>query len=139
MNILVFNDHKILLGSIIKLLSVEADFNIVGAVSSSIDLFDKLKSHSIDILVLDFDMANENTLDVLKSLYTNYSNVKVIATSKYQEDVLLKAIMENKLNGYILKQDLFTSLISALKALIINKVYLSSDINSQFTRSIKLD
>lgn len=59
-NVLIADDHKMMLDGLRSLLSQEKDINIVGEAMNGIQVMDILAYHKVDIAILDIGMPEMN-------------------------------------------------------------------------------
>ncbi|MEQ9305118.1 MAG: response regulator transcription factor, partial [Marinoscillum sp.] len=65
-----------------------------------------------------------------------YPRMKIIVLSMHDEAHLIKEILKEGVDGYILKKDSQEELVSAVRAVANDKVYLSSDVNSMLMKGL---
>ena len=149
-SIAILDDHY-LIGEAIKSILIEnPDFEVVKIYSNYNELFSDLKNQiiKIDMLFLDINLNLEiNGIEVAKILNTNYPYLKInIITSHNQKSIILE-ILQNKINGFMIKNISKEELIFGLNQIKNNKIYIHPEIynllqtdskDEDFNNSIKL-
>lgn len=136
MKIFLTDDHAILLGGLIKILSAEDDLQIVGTAGSVKETLDEFTRKSVDLLITDYNLPDDDGLTLVRRVKQKYSDTKIIVLSMHDEAHLIKEILKEGVNGYILKKDSHEELVNAVRAVKNGKVYLSSDVNSMLMKGL---
>lgn len=136
MRIFLTDDHAMLLGGLIKILSVESDFEIVGTAGTVKDTLDAFTQKNVDLLITDYNLPDDDGLALVRRVKSKYPHVKIIVLSMHDEAHLIKEILKEGIDGYILKKDSHEELVNAVRAIKNGKVYLSSDVNSMLMQGL---
>src|ERR1700728_3714319 len=76
--VLIADDHPIVRDGLKKLLSLEEDFQIVGAASDGCEVLDRVQELDPDVLLLDLRMPNLDGLSALQALQHTNKRTRVI-------------------------------------------------------------
>lgn len=136
MKIFLTDDHAILLGGLIKILSVEDDLEVVGSAGTVAKTLEKLTQLNVDLLVTDYNLPDEDGLTLVRRVKQKYPAMKIIVLSMHDEAHLIKEILKEGVDGYILKKDSHQELVNAVRAAREDKVYLSSDVNAMLMKGL---
>lgn len=136
MKILLVDDHVILMDGIKSLLEGVEEFEVVAAKSSAEEALEYLKHHEIDILVSDYNLPGMDGLDLVKAVKRILPKTKIIVLSQHDEVHLVKEILKEGVQGYILKKDTHKELVSAIYQISEGKMYMSSEINQLLVESL---
>jgi two-component system response regulator NreC len=137
-DILIADDHPIILNGIKNAFSNEDTFNIVACVNNGNEVLAILKKERIDVLLLDLEMPEMNGLMCLKTIKELEIDVKVIIFSMYQKPSILKRIIELGANGYLLKTLQNDELIYAIKKIYGGQDYFDSNLTKNLIESKEL-
>lgn len=137
--IFLIDDHEMLLGGLIKILSAQDDIEVVGSATSAQEGLEKLTRITPDLLITDYNLPDEDGLAIVRQVKKKYPGLKIIVLSMHDEVHLVKEILKEGIEGYILKKDSHKELIHAVYAADQGKVYLSSDINSMLMKGLNGD
>jgi DNA-binding NarL/FixJ family response regulator len=124
------NDHEILLDRLKKIISEEPDLKVIGSASSVQQTMDELTRVNVDLLITDYNLPDDDGLSLVRKVKRKYPDLKILVLSMHDEGHLVKEILKEGINGYVLKKDSHNELIDAIHAIKNDKIYLSSDINS---------
>ncbi|MEP0986118.1 response regulator transcription factor [Ekhidna sp.] len=136
MKIFLTDDHAILLGGLIKILSTEDDLEVVGSAGSVQETLDQLTQKNVDLLITDYNLPDDDGLTLVRRVKQKYSDIRIIVLSQHDEAHLIKEILKEGVDGYILKKDSHHELVNAVRAVKNGKVYLSSDVNTMLMKGL---
>jgi DNA-binding NarL/FixJ family response regulator len=102
-DLILIEDNRLLREGISAMLKKEPDINVQAAFDDSDFVLNKISELEPDIVLLDLGLANQNSLELVKSLKNGYSDVKVIAMDlvPIQDDIM--RFVEAGVSGFILK------------------------------------
>lgn len=130
---MIADDHPIVLSGIKTLILNHTNaFQVVAEVTDVKMLFEKLKEHTIDILITDYSMPNSEYVDgitMIKQLQRQYPSLKVIVFTQMANPALLNALVTEGVNGLLLKQDILSDIHRVLDIVKRNERYLSPSVN----------
>jgi DNA-binding NarL/FixJ family response regulator len=136
MKILLVDDHVILMDGIKSLLEGVAEFEVVAAKSSAEAALEYLKQHEVDMLISDYNLPGMDGLQLVKAVKRILPQTKIIVLSQHDEVHLVKEILKEGVQGYILKKDTHKELISAIYQISEGKIFMSSEINEMLVESL---
>ncbi len=136
LKIFLTDDHAILLDGLQKILEAESDLQVVETANSVQETLDKLTRITPDILISDYNLPDDNGLTLIKKIKRKYPNIKVIILSMHDEAHLVKEVLREGVEGYLLKKESHTELVYAIRSVASGKTYLSSDINNLLLRAL---
>ena len=76
--IMIADDHSMIREGLKSLLELEGDIQVVAEAEDGVDCLEKLKICTPDVLLLDINMPRKNGLEVLQTLKSSKSKVKVL-------------------------------------------------------------
>lgn len=124
--IFLADDHKILRESLEMLLSQEEDIQVVGQAEDGLEAERLYHQFMADILLLDISMPKKSGLDVAKNLIYTYPDLKVIFLTMHKNEEMLAEAFNSGARGYVLKENAFEELITAIRNVMDGKIYVSS-------------
>lgn len=113
-NLLLVDDHILFRKGLVQLISSSDQVKIAGEASTGKEALELISENTYDVVILDLSMPVMDGLSVLKALreHDNPIPVLILSISDDAEDVI-SAIMHGA-NGYILKNEEFEFLLSAI-------------------------
>jgi DNA-binding NarL/FixJ family response regulator len=136
MKIFLTDDHAILLSGLIKILSAEDDLEVVDSAMTMQSTLDKLTRVKIDLLITDYNLPDGDGLSLVQVVKRKYPHMKVIVLSMHDEAHLVKEVLKEGIDGYILKKDSHKELIHAIHLIRQDKIYLSNEVNAMLVQDL---
>jgi DNA-binding NarL/FixJ family response regulator len=103
-NILIADDHQLLIDGIKTTLKDIPDFTFVAEVQDGYQVIRALESGvKPDIILMDISMPKMDGLDCTKIVSKKYPETRIIALSQFGEKRFVKQMMKNGAMGYLLK------------------------------------
>ena len=130
MRIFLTDDHAVLIGGLQKIIEAEHDLEVVGTAGDVRSTMDALTHTKVDLLITDYNLPDEDGLTLVRKVKRKYPNLKVLVLSMHDEAHLVKEILKEGVDGYLIKKDSHSELINAIYSIKGGKTYLSSDVNS---------
>lgn len=137
MKIFLVDDHAILLDGIKSILEKEPTLKVIGEANTAEVALEFIKQHEVDLLITDFNLPEMDGLALVRLVKKISPITKIIMLSMHDEVHLVKEILKEGINGYILKNDSHKELLSAIAAVDAGKIYLSNDINKIIINSLQ--
>lgn len=126
--IFLADDHKILRESLIMLLSQEEDIMIAGNASDGIETMKQLQqlNGEVDILLMDIAMPRKGGFETARDVRDEFPHIKIIFLTMYKNEEMLAEAFENGASGYVLKENAFEELITAIRKVTAGEIYIST-------------
>lgn len=133
--ILLADDHVLFREAISNAINATSGLQVVGGVSDGLELLAAIKESVPDLVILDLTMPNLSGLEAAKGIMQSYPQLKILVLTMHKSLSCLKGALSLGVNGYLLKEDAFSNLIAAIKAIREGKVYLSPHLLGLITES----
>ena len=128
-NIVLIEDHKLMLQGLKSLLNEQQDFKIVGEAENGEEGLRLVKELKPEIVILDVMLPSMSGIDVAKEISNLNYQTKIVAISAYSNRHFVLELLKAGAAAYLLKQDALESLVQAIHAAIQGEsIYLSSRI-----------
>ena len=115
-NVLIADDHQLLIDGIKTALEGVEDITVVAEASNGYKVLEKLESGiPVDVILMDINMPQLDGLNCTKMVAKKFPDVKVIALSQYDEKRFVKQMVKNGASGYLLKDTGKDILVKAIK------------------------
>lgn len=121
--ILIADDHRMVAEGLRSLLSGE--FELLDIVEDGRALVGAVKKLKPDVIVADITMPHLNGLDALAVLRRDDPDVRVVILTMHQEAAYAQRAIESGASGYVLKHAAPTELVTAIRAALEGKTYLT--------------
>lgn len=137
MKVLLVDDHEMMLDGIKAILERELEWELIQTAASGEEALEYLKRQPVDLLITDYSLPEMDGLTLVRAVRHAMPATKIIVLSMHDETHLVKEILKEGINGYLLKKDSHKELIDAIREIQKGKVYLSNDINRLLIESLQ--
>ena len=122
--IVVVDDHPLVREGIIKILSLESSFQVVGELGAgqqAVELVGKLNPH---VILLDLSLPDLPGVEVCRSIISHFPETKIIALTIFDDEAHVLESIKAGVSGYLLKDISPDTLIEAIKAVCSGGSYI---------------
>lgn len=138
-NIVVCDDHKLFRRGMSALLS---DFEIVGDIyeaGNGIELLELLGKLDVipNLVLLDINMPEMDGVEATKQLKIQYPKIRILILSMEDDSQLVSFLVNEGVNGYLLKNADPDELELAIKMVMKNDFYFSSSLSGAILSAVK--
>lgn len=134
--LLIADDHKVVREGLISLIEEENEYVVAAEAENGKDALAKIKEYDIDIAILDLDMPEMGGLEFLKKINGDHSELRVIVLSMMDKQEMIKSVIENGANGYVLKSSGAEHIVKALESVKEGGFYFCSDATDIIMRNL---
>lgn len=129
MNILLADDHHILLDGLRFMLRQELDLEEVFIAKTVEEALLVVKSRPIDLVISDISIPEIGGIAFAKKLKAEYPHIRIIFLSMHEEPHLVKDALATGVEGYVLKKNSHLDLLLAIEEVIKGGLFFSPEIN----------
>jgi len=126
--IVLADDHQIMREGLRSLVNKESDMEVLAEAEdgrSAVKLARKLQP---DVIVMDIAMPNLNGVEATRQVLKDVPKVKVVALSMHADKHYVARMLEAGASGYLLKDCAFEELVTAIRTVVADRIYLSPGI-----------
>ncbi len=127
--ILLVDDHGLIRKGIHALLAAEIDFEVVAEAESGREAIDLVREHLPDVVIMDVSMPDMNGILATRRITSEFENIKVLALSMHPVGNMVAEMLKAGSSGYLTKNCASDELVSAVRMVHANKIYLSPEIS----------
>jgi len=128
-SVLLADDHQILLDGLRSLIENSKSFEVKNMASNGMDALNFLKKTDYDILVTDYEMPGLTGLELVKAARKLQPEIKIFVLSMHDDPAVVREMLREGANAYILKKDSHRSLSDALQKVVDGKRFLSDEVS----------
>lgn len=134
MDILVVDDHPLVVQGLISVLSLEKNVNHIYSASNIDEAMNELHNHQIDFAIIDLKLGDEDGLEIVtQAKAKDYHTKLIILTSSIQKEDFLRAKAMN-VDGYVLKKAYVEDILYAFHVISRGKKFYDTEILEYKTR-----
>ena len=129
MKILIADDHKIFLDGLNLILNEINYIQIVAESKNGKEVIEVFQNIAIDIAIIDLNMNDYNGVELISKLKTIQPKCKIIVLSMVEDSSIIKNLLNNYIDAYVVKYGGKQELFEALKCIDKGIQYVSPSIN----------
>ncbi|MHA3772843.1 response regulator transcription factor [Verrucomicrobiota bacterium sgz303538] len=126
--ILIADDHPVLREGVAQLLNRQADLTVCGDADGVTAADRAVAEHQPDLLLLDLRMGSGDCLELIKSLRSRVPSLYILVFSQHDEALFAERALRAGANGYIMKEEASSELLTAVRTVLKGEVYVSRKI-----------
>jgi DNA-binding NarL/FixJ family response regulator len=140
-NLLIADDHQLLIDGLKSTLEDIEDFDIVAEASDGYQVLEKLREGiEVNVILMDINMPKLDGLNCTRTVHKEFPDIKVIALSQYDEKRFVKRMVKNGASGYLLKDASKDQLEKAIRAVHSGEKFFSERLSMQLvTQELKIE
>lgn len=135
--IILVDDHKLLRDGLRNIIEQRANMHIIGEASDGREAIKICSKLVPDVLVIDIAMPGLNGIEAAIQIHKSNPKIKIIGLSMHSTKQFIQGMFRAGAFGYLLKDGDADELITAITTVMLNKRYLSKDIDQEFLNLIK--
>lgn len=124
-NVVLVDDHAILLDGLANLVGRQEGLNVVGTASNGRQALELVLAGPVDLLITDHSMPDMNGHALVKEVRRKRPDIAVIVLTMHEELHLYNEMKDAGAEGYVLKKDSHSELIAAIAAIRSGGTYVS--------------
>lgn len=116
--VVLVDDNEAFLEGLCALFESEDQFEVLASFTSGEALLKYNKLNSIDLLLLDVEMPGLNGIQTARLINFDYSRIKILAITMYQDKVYLTQLIEAGFLGFVNKTDVSDELFETISKIM---------------------
>ncbi|MGD0512607.1 MAG: response regulator transcription factor [Terriglobales bacterium] len=127
--ILIADDHEVVRRGLCALLQAREGWEICAEAKDGREAVEKAAQLKPDVVILDVGMPNLNGLAATRQLTQADPHCKVIVLTITDSDQVIREALDAGARGFVLKSDAARDLVSAVEALLRNRMFFTPRVN----------
>ena len=129
------DDHYMVIEGIRSLLQNEKTLDWMGHATNAESCLSFLRLHEPDVILMDVNLPDKSGIDLCKEVKQLYPSVAVLGLSTFNQQAIIRNMMDNGASGYVLKNAAKEELLEAINTVIKGKVYYSFEAISSLRKA----
>jgi DNA-binding NarL/FixJ family response regulator len=126
--IFIVDDHYLVIEGIRSLLHDEKNIDWMGHATNAASCLDFLKHEQPDIILMDVSLPDRSGTELCKEVKQLYPAVLVLGLSTFNQQVIIRNMMDNGASGYVLKNATKEELLEAISIVLKGETYFSVEV-----------
>ena len=129
--VLAADDHALLREGIASLVNAEPDMELVAQASTGREAIEQFRMHQPDITLMDLQMPNMGGIEAMIGIRSEFPNARIIVLTTYTGDVQAQRALRAGARGYLLKGNIHTDLLDAIRAVHAAKKWIPPEVAAE--------
>ena len=112
--VLLVDDHKVMRQGLIKLISGQTNIEVVGEAANGLEAIELARRIKPHVIVMDISMPGMNGVEATRIIKGELPEVRVIGLSMFEDENILRAMLEARAETLLSKTSSSTELIKAI-------------------------
>jgi DNA-binding NarL/FixJ family response regulator len=129
LRILVADDHELVRRGVRGLLRARRGWKVVGEAANGREAVEKATKLKPDVAILDISMPDSDGLQATREIREAAPRTSIVVLTMHESDQMVRRVLEAGALGYVLKSDLATRLVRAVKDVSAGKLFLTPKVS----------
>ena len=132
--IMTVDDHPLLRQGIAALIKSQPDLTLVAEACDGEEAVAQFRLHRPDVTLMDLQMPNVNGTEAISRIRSEFPEAKILVLSTYAGDVQILRAIKTGAKGYLLKGNVRTELLDAIRAVHAGRKQLPPEIAAELAQ-----
>ena len=121
----IVDDHAIVRSGLRQFFAEHVDLRVEGEASNGREAIDLVRTHEIDVLVMDLAMPGQGGLDALAMIRAKAPDLGILILSGYPEEHYAMNLIRQGASGYLNKECDPAQIVEAIRVVSLGKRYIT--------------
>jgi len=127
-DVLIADDHQIIREGLRSLLAKEPWVRVVGEAAEGRTAVRLARELAPDVIIMDVTMPDLNGIEATRQIVAEFPAIRILALSMHDDRRFVLEMLKAGAKGYLLKDCAFKDLVKAIRVVVANRIYLSSEV-----------
>ncbi|WP_299709618.1 response regulator transcription factor [uncultured Tenacibaculum sp.] len=130
--VIIAEDHQMLIDGVKSFFEYDEDINIIGSVNNGKDLIKLVELKQPKLVITDIRMPKMDGIEATKIIKSNFSHIKVLALTMFDQPDAIKQMLDAGASGYLLKNSGIKMLSKAIKVIAEGNTFFDPNVAFNF-------
>ncbi|HUV42211.1 MAG TPA: response regulator transcription factor [Sedimentisphaerales bacterium] len=126
--IFIVDDHPIVHQGLAELINHEQDLAVCGHAEDANQAMAEIKKLNPSMVIVDISLRKKNGMELIKDIKAQYPALPILTLSMHDETLYAERALRAGARGYIMKAEATENVITAIRRVLDNKLYVSERI-----------
>lgn len=128
--IFIVDDHPVFRKGLGQLINEEADMVVCGESEEVNEARRAIEKLEPDMVIVDITLKDKSGLELIRYIHENYEDIPVLVISMHDESLYAERSLKAGAKGYIMKEEMTTNVIHAIRHVLLGNIYASDAVVS---------
>jgi DNA-binding NarL/FixJ family response regulator len=134
--ILLAEDHTMFREMIKRSLENFPGVEVAGEVGDGLELLEAVETLKPHLVILDIGLPGKSGLEAAQEIKMSHPDIKILLLTMYKTNDHLARAMEAGVDGYLVKDNAFNDLITAIQTIRLENLYISNIVMKQMVNIV---
>lgn len=126
--VLLVDDHQLIIDGLRGFIETNPDYVVVGEANTGTEAIRLAGVLSPHVILMDIEMPEMTGIQASEEIKRNFPEIKIIIVSMHNEKQLIKKLIDQGADGYLVKNSQQQEVMEALERVLKNQPYFSQDV-----------
>lgn len=126
--IFLVEDHPVFRDGLAKLINAEPDLSVCGEAGDARQALKSILKLKPELAVVDLSLPDKSGLELIKEIRASRLEIKLLVVSMFDEALYAQRVLRAGGDGYIMKQEDPHEIISAIRDVLMDHIYVSEEV-----------
>lgn len=134
--IFIADDHTMIRQGLRRIIEEVAGYKVIGECGDGLQVMPQLRRLQPDMIMLDISLPNLRGIELIKKIRKFDKRMKILVLTMHKNEEYVYECLTGGAQGYILKEDADSELISAIGQIQNGKIYVSSSFTGDVIKNL---
>jgi DNA-binding NarL/FixJ family response regulator len=129
--IYIVDDHALIRRGLTTLINGEPDMEVCGQAEDAATAVQDVIKFQPDLVTVDISLKGNSGLELIKSIRAFNPKIQILVLSMHHESIYALRVLKAGARAYIMKQDVISKVVEAIRRIRSGHLYVSDDVASQ--------
>ncbi len=135
--LLIADDHRVLLDGLVSLLKTEPNFEITATAENGEQVIDWLNKTEIDVCLIDISMPRPDGMELTRWIQQYKPQIKILILTTHDEEEIIAEMVQAGIAGYLLKSCTRHELVEGINRVMNGQFFLGEAVSNRIIDSYK--
>ncbi|MES2694264.1 MAG: response regulator transcription factor [Verrucomicrobiota bacterium] len=129
--IYLVDDHALIRRGLTTLINGEPDMEVCGQAEEASTALHEINKLQPDLVTVDISLKGNSGLELIKSIRAFSPKIQILVLSMHHESIYALRVLKAGARAYVMKQDVISKVVEAIRRIRSGQLYVSDDVASQ--------
>lgn len=135
-NIVILDDHPIVVAGLKQLLMNEKGLNIIGSFHKGNEILSFIKENPVDLILLDITLPDSNGIELCREIKKERPEIVILMLSNRSERSIIMQSIQYGASGYLLKNASTEELLCSIKESLAGNITFCDEVKAIISKPV---